>query len=185
MKVSELRRGYAIEYEGDLNVVTELLHLTPGNWRAYFQIKLKNMRTGRVVQRRFSPSDDVEVVTLEPRDMEYLYIQGQQHVFMDLESYEQVLIDTDQIADALPYIKLNSTVAVTFANGKPVSVDLPTSVVLEVTETEPGARGDTVSNVRKPAKLETGLEVKVPFHISKGDKIKVDTRTGEFIERAN
>jgi len=185
MRASELKKGFIVEYEGDLSVVTEITHITPGNKRAHYQVKLKGMRTGNVVLRRFSPGDDVATVTIEPREMEYLYADGVHHVFMDTETYEQVFLSGEQIADALPYIKLNSVVPVALIDGKPVGVNLPASVVLQIVETEPGARGDTVTNVKKPAKLETGLEIKVPPHINQGDRVKVDTRSGEFIERYN
>jgi len=185
MKASELKKGMAVEYDGELNIVSEVTHITPGNKRAIYQVKLKSMRSGRVVTRRFSPSNEVTGVTLEPREMEYLYADGSSHVFMDTGNFEQTYLSGDLVGDALPYIRLNSTVRVLHVDGKPISVELPASVVLEITAADPGVRGDTVTNVKKSARLETGLEIKVPSHINQGDKVKVDTRSGEFIERVN
>ena len=145
--------------------------------------RVRAWKQGNTVQRRFRSSDKLETVFLESKVMEYLYKQGDSYCFMDTESYEQVMLPAELVEDSMPYVALNSQVRVAFYDGKPLSVDLPASVALKVVETEPGARGNTVTNVFKPAKLETGLVVKVPLFMNIGDKVKVDTRTGEFISR--
>ena len=185
MRVSDLTRGAVVRYENGLFQIVDWDHITPGNKRAHYQMKMKNLLTGRGLQRRFSPSDDLDIALVERKDVEYLYADGAHHVFMDQETYEQTTLSEETLRDALPYIALNATVALLLVDGAPVAVELPASVVLKITHTNPGARGDTVSNVKKPATLETGLEVKVPLHINQGDLVKVDTRTGEFIERVN
>ncbi len=184
MKPSEVKRGHVVRWKDSLCKVVGVVHVTPGNKRAHFQIELKNLKTGRVLTNRFASHEDIEFVNIDIRPMQYLYRDGTNHCFMDTETYEQVMIAGDDIEDRVPFLKDNMEVRVQFVDGKPLSVDLPTAVVLEVTETDPGTRGDTVSNVFKPAKLETGLEVKVPLHVNQGDLVKIDTRTGEFLERA-
>jgi len=184
VKPSSMKRGHVIRWNGELYKVVEVTHVTPGNKRAHFQTSMKSLSHGRIAQNRFAAHDDIEFVTVDGRDMQYLYREGDHHVFMDNESYEQELISDSDIADEILYIKDNAEVRVNFVEGKPISLDLPAAVELEVTQTDPGVKGDTVSNVFKPAKLETGLEIKVPLYINQGDTVKVDTRTGEFIERA-
>lgn len=184
MKPSELKKGHVVRYQGDLCKIVGMAHVQRGNWRSYYQIDMKSLKTGRVVTNRVATHEDIEFVNVETRGMQYLYREGDHHVFMDNDSFEQVMISDDDIADEAPYIKDNADVRVNFIEGRPTSLDLPTSVELAVAETDPGVKGDTVSNVFKPAKLETGLEVKVPLYINPGDTVKVDTRTGEFLERA-
>jgi len=184
VKPSSMKRGHVIRWNGELYKVVEVIHVTPGNKRAHFQTSMKSLTHGRIAQNRFAAHDDIEFVTVDAREMQYLYREGDHHVFMDNESYEQELISDSDIADEILYIKDNAEVRVNFVEGKPISLDLPAAVELEVTHTDPGVKGDTVSNVFKPAKLQTGLEVKVPLYINPGDTVKVDTRTGEFIERA-
>jgi elongation factor P len=184
VKPSEVKRGHVIRWQGDLWKVVRITHITPGNKRAHFQIEMKNVRQGRVLTNRFAAHDDVEFVEVEKRSMQYLYREGPNHCFMDNESYEQIMISDDEIADEVQFLRHNEDVTVQFVEGSPLALELPAAVVLEVAETDPGMKGDSVSNVFKPAKLETGLEVKVPLHVNPGDLVKVDTRTGEFLERA-
>ncbi len=158
-------------------------HQKPGKGPALYQITLKNVSTGRVLTNRFSTHEDLEYVTVDSRTMQYLYREGDHHVFMDNETYEQLMIAHGDIEDEVGFIKDNQDVRVNLVEGKPINLELPAAVELEIVECDPGTKGDTVTNVFKPAKLETGLEVKVPMHIDKGDTVKVDTRTGEFLER--
>lgn len=185
MNATEIRRGMVLNVEGDLFLVTEFQHITPGNWRAMVQAKLKNLKTGKVVQQRFRSTDSIDAAFLEMKNMEYLYQDGENYCFMDTQNYDQILLSKDLVGEAMQYVVPNSQVKVTFHEGKALSVDLPSAVVLRVTKTDPGVKGDTVTNVFKPALLETGLEIKVPLFVRIGDKVKVDTRTGEFLERAN
>lgn len=185
MKANELKRGMVVELEGELWTVVKMDHTMPGKGRAYYQTTFKNLDKGNVVQRRLSGDDNMKFAYLDTKVMEYLYQEGDHYVFMDQESYEQVYLSGEQYEDAMKYVRHNLTIKVQFYEEKPISVDLPASVILKVEETEPSARGDTVKNVTKPAKLETGLEVKVPAHISAGELVKVDTRSGEFLGRVS
>ena len=181
----DLRKGKVVKIGGRLVRITAFTHITPGNWRGMVQIKYKDILTGVGSNRRVRPEDKFEDVFLDSRKMQYLYQSGDNYVFMDLENYEQPEISGEIIGDAANYLRENDECSILYYEGDVVSLELPISVVLEVEYTEPGARGDTVSNVTKPAKLETGIEIKVPNHIHIGDKVRVDTRTGEFMERVN
>ena len=185
MNATDIRRGTVIDVDGDPCVVTDFQHITPGKGQALMQTKIKNLMTGSITQQRFRSTDKVEEIILETKVMEYLYQDGRSYVFMDIKTYDQIDLGEDAVGEAMPYVTPNQQVKITFHEGKPISVDLPAAVVLEITETDPGEKGNTVTNVFKPATLETGLVVKVPLFVSQGQKIKVDTRTGEFIERAN
>ena len=185
INATDMKRGMAITQEGALWIVVDTMHVTPGNWRGFVNAKIKNLADGRVLQKRFRSNEKVEQAFLENREYEYLYEEPPSYVFMDTESFEQVRLDAEIVGEQMQYITHNSKVKVTFHGEKPISIELPTSVVLKVTETDPGVKGDTVSNVYKPAKLETGLVVKVPLHIAQGNTVKVDTRTGEFVERVS
>ncbi|MEM7166896.1 MAG: elongation factor P [Planctomycetota bacterium] len=182
---SNLRPGLVIEWEGALWACVSAQHVKLAKGGGAIQAKMKNLTRGDHVNHRFRSSDKIEPAFLDKRNCEFLYPEGEQFVFMDEEDYEQYTLGNDLIGEAMKFVKHNARVVVTFYEGNPVTVDLPPSVELEVKETEPGHRGDTVSNVYKPATLETGLETKVPNHISIGDTIKVSTETGEFQERVN
>jgi elongation factor P len=177
---TDIRKGTVLILDGELYVCTDFQHSTPGNLRAKVQTKLRNLQTGSTIQRRFGSTDRVEIAFLDKRPCEYLYKDGTNFVFMDTQTYEQYYISEEQVGDQMPYIVANAVVQVTFHEKTAIAVELPASVELEVTHTEPGVKGDTVSNVFKPATLETGLEVKVPNHIGVGDVIRVSTQTGEF-----
>ena len=184
MKLNQFRRGMVFRMEGELWQIVQMDLNTPGNWRSMFQVKMKNVLKGNVITKRISPTEELEDVFLETRDMEYLYREGENYVFMDSENYEQISLTPENVGDAAQYLKLNEVVKVQMIEQKPISVEPPATVVLEVKETEPGLKGATVTNVTKPAKLETGLMVKVPNFIEVGEQVKVDTRTGEFLGRA-
>ena len=185
INATEMKKGVVIELEDGLWIVTDTMHMTPGNKRGFIQAKIKSLADGHVLQRKFRSTDRVEKAFLEGRKHEYLYEEPPSFVFMDKESFEQIRLGEDAVGEQMKYIRHNSEVNITFHNGKPISIDLPAAVVLEVTQTDPGMKGDTVSNVYKPATLETGLVVKVPLYINEGNSVKIDTRTGEFLERAN
>jgi elongation factor P len=179
----DVKRGQVLNMDGTLMKVTGMFHGTPGNKRAFIQMDLKNLKTGQTLKKKFSITDSVDIAFLDTRVMEYLYRDGDHFVFMDLETYEQHPVGEDVVEDGMKYLRENDKVKMVYYEGSPISVDLPAAVVLKVDFTEPGAKGDTVSNVFKPATLETGLEIKVPLYIEIGESVKVDTRTGDFLER--
>lgn len=177
---TDIRKGTVLILDGNLWVCTEFMHMTPGNLRGRVQTKLRSLKSGQIVDRRFSADERVETAYLEKKPCEYLYRDGNYFVFMDQQNYEQYMIGAETVGEQIQFILPNATVQVTFYENLPISIDLPGTVELKVTETEPGVRGDTVSNVFKPATLETGLQIKVPNHISVGDVVRVSTATGEF-----
>lgn len=186
IKVTEIRKGMVIIYEGDLNLVVDFEHHTPGNLRAVNQVKLRNLKTGTTIQQRLPSGMTVERAHLDPKKCQYLY-KDQSHdtyVFMDLETFEQYELPEAFLADKMVYVKENQEVTVTFHEGQPISLDLPTSVVLQVAWAETAARGNTVNNNFKQARTETGIELKVPNFIEAGELVKVSTETGEFLGRA-
>lgn len=186
MQANDIRKGSILIHKGYLWQAVEVEHRTPGNWRAFVQVKLRNVKTGIHINERFQSTQNVEKAWLDKRKAEYLYDDATTGpVFMDLETYEQYGLSSELLGDAMKYVKPNEVVAVTFYEGTPIGLDLPANVVLLIKETEPASKGDTVSNVQKPAVLETGLVVKVPSHIREGDLIRVSTVTGEFQERVN
>ncbi|HVY62433.1 MAG TPA: elongation factor P [Planctomycetota bacterium] len=181
---TEAKRGNVLKLEDRYYLVVDANLVTPGNWRGFIQFKLKDMASGSVAQKRISSDAKIEVIYLDRKECEYLYRQGQTHVFMDKETYDQYEIPASDIEGVLPFLLENTVVTVTFLEGKPVSVDLPASVNLKVVEADAAARGNTATDVKKQAKVETGLIVAVPHFITAGETIKVDTRTGDFISRA-
>ncbi len=184
MQASALRPGMIIKYNNDLYSIFNMVHRTPGNLRAVVQVRMRNLRNGSMTDNRFSSTEQVERVSLEEQEMEYLYDDGENWYFMNTETYEQIFLRKDLLGDATEYLIPNIKVHVEFYEGKPMSVELPPTVDLTVVETEPGLKGATVSNVTKPAKLETGLVVQVPPFINEGEKIKVSTSEGAYLERA-
>jgi elongation factor P len=180
---TDIRKGQILVVDSDLWVVLDYTHLTPGNKRGHVQVTMRHLQSGRKDNKRFRSTDKIDVAFIETKPLQYLYRDGAGLHFMDTETYDQLPLDPELAADAVKYLKEGEVVKVSFHEGTPMGIDLPAAVVLEVTETLPGAKGDTVSNVFKPATLETGIEVKVPNYISQGEKVKVDTRTGEFLER--
>ena len=182
---SQLRRGQVLEFENDLWIIVELEHVKLSKGGGAMQAKLKNLKRGDHINHRFRSSDKVETAFLDKTICEYLYPEGESFVFMDIEDYEQYILNKNFVGDQMPYVKHNSRVTVTFYEDNPISVDLPSAVELAVTDTEPGFKGDSVSNTFKPATLETGLEVKVPNHIGVNDVVKISTETGEFLNLGN
>ena len=183
VKATQLRQGHVILRDGDLFRVESVSHITPGNWRGMVQTRLRNMRSGSSQEHRFRSEDIVERATLEQHPMEYLYAEGDHHVFMNSENYEQVHIPAEVLGDALSYLLPNTTVSVEFHEERPMGVELPLSVRLKVVDTDPGLRGATASGSPKPARLETGLSITVPQFVVVGDTVEVDTRTGAYITR--
>ena len=181
---NDLRRGMAINYNGDVAVVLDSQHRTPGNLRAFVQATLRSIRTGKSSDVRFSSTKKIDVVPMMTRKMEFSYKDGQDFVFSDPEDYETVTLPPELVADAKDYLVENAPVTVTFVEDKAVSIELPSSVVLTVSDAPEGIRGDSANNVQKAVTLETGITVQAPLFIKTGEKIKIDTRTGKYMERA-
>ena len=174
----------AINYNGDVCVVLDSQHRTPGNLRAFVQATIRSIRTGKSADVRFSSTERIEPVPMITTRMEFSYKDGEDYVFTDPETYETVTLNAELIGDAKDYLVENAPVTVTFVEEKAVSIELPSSVVLTVTDAPEGIRGDSANNVQKPITVETGITVQAPLFIKTGEKIKVDTRTGKYMERA-
>ncbi len=181
---SDFRNGKTFEYEGKPVVVVEFQHVKPGKGAAFVRTKMKNLITGAVTETSFNPTAKFEEATVERREMEFLYESDGLYYFMDPETYDQVPIGKDNLGDSFKFVKENMPCTISSYKGNVFAVDPPNFVELEVTETDPGFAGNTATNTLKPATLETGAEVKVPLFINPGDRIKLDTRTGEYLERA-
>lgn len=181
---NDLRKGMAINYNGDIAVVLDSQHRTPGNLRAFVQATIRSIRTGKSSDIRFSSTERIDVVPLTTRKMEYSYKDVSDFVFTDPETFETVTLSAELVGDDKNYLTENATVTVTFVEEKVVSIELPSSVVLTVTDAPDGIRGDSANNVQKPVTMETGITVQVPLFIKTGEKIKIDTRTGKYMERA-
>jgi elongation factor P len=184
MKASELKKGMIISDGGQLYLVTDVEHRTPGNLRAMYQTTLKNLADGRIANRRYSAAENVDKIDLEPKKGQYLFHDHSGFHFMDMETYETIVLDDDILSQAKAYLKENIEISLLYNGPKPISVELPTSIDLKVVESAPGVRGDTSGKVTKPAKTETGLVVNVPLFIEEGEMIKVDTRNGQYLGRA-
>jgi elongation factor P len=182
--VSDLSKGNFIRYNGEIVQIEELQHRTPGNLRAFYQVKMRNIRNGKLVENRFRPGDSVDQLRVETKEYQYLYADGESLVCMDNQTFEQIYLDKAMIGDAVKYIKEGVTMIIAFEDGTdPITAEAPPHVVMEVQYTEPGLQGDTATRTLKPATLENGTEIRVPLFINTGDNIKVDTRTGDYIER--
>src|SRR6478609_9065139 len=181
---NDLRRGMAINYNGDISVVLDSQHRTPGNLRAFVQATLRSIRTGKSSDVRFSSTEKIEVVPMMTKKMEYSYKDGDDYVFSDPETYETVTLPPDLVGEAKNYLTENATVTVTFVEEKVAVLEVPSSVVLTVTDAPEGIRGDSANNVQKAVTLETCITVQAPLFIKTGEKIKVDTRSGKYMERA-
>ncbi len=184
LQSTQLRPGMIVKHNNELHSVFSVMHRTPGNLRGFVQAKMRNLKTSSMIEHRFSSEDRVEKVQLDEQEMEYLYDDGDSYHFMNTESYEQTSLSKDLLGDAVDYLIPNLKVHVEFYEGKPISVELPPAVIMTVVETEPGLKGATVSNVTKPATMETGLVVQVPPFVNQGEKIKVSTSEGAYLERA-
>jgi elongation factor P len=181
---TQIRPGMVIKFNNELHSVFSMVHRTPGNLRGFVQAKMRNLRSGSMIEHRFSSEDKVERIALDEQEMEYLYDDGDDYHFMNTETFEQMHLNKDLLGDGTNYLIPNMKVNVEFYEGRAISVELPPSVELKVVETEPGLKGSTVSNVTKPAKLETGLVVQVPPFINQGERIRVSTSEGTYLERA-
>mgnify|MGYP000725598750 FL=1 len=184
ISVNDLKTGLTLQLDNGLWSVVEFLHVKPGKGAAFVRSKLKNVETGQVVEKTFRAGEKVAKAMLDRREMQYLYKEGAEYVMMDNENYEQLQLTADQIGDGLKYMKENMIVQVLMHDSRIIGVDIPPHVVLEVTDTPPSEKGNTAQGGTKPATLETGAVVNVPFFISNGDKIRVDTRTNEYLDRA-
>lgn len=184
MTANQIRRGMIILYGGEPHRVLEFNHRTPGNLRAFVQVKLRNVKNGSSLETRFSSTETVERVVLEQHEMEFLYSDGSHHHFMNTENYEQVALSDEELGDAAPWLTAGLKIQAEFYDGTPIGIDLPASMELTVTRTDPTLKGATVSNVNKPATLENGVTVTVPPFVNEGDRIRVDPSEGRYIERA-
>ena len=184
ISAGDFRNGITFELDGNVVQVIEFQHVKPGKGAAFVRTKYKNVITCAVVERSFNPTDKYPTAYIERKDMQYLYSDGDMYYFMDMETYEQQPIDSSKLGPAFQFVKENMEVKVLSYKGNVFGVEPPNFVELEVTETDPGFKGDTATNATKPATLETGAEIKVPLFINQGDMIRIDTRTGEYMERA-
>src|SRR5579862_2060619 len=181
---TQLRPGMVVKFNNELYSIFKMEHRTPGNLRGFVQVKMRNFKSGTMIEHRFSSEDRVERASLDEHEMEYLYDDGEFFYFMNTETFEQMHLMKDLLGDATNFLIPQLKVNVEFYEGKPISVELPPSVDMKVVETEPGLKGATVSNVTKPAKMETGLVVQVPPFINEGEKIRVSTSESTYLERA-
>jgi elongation factor P len=184
LQATRLKKGMLIKMDQDLYRVLELQHVTPGNLRGFVRVKMRNIRSGVLADNRFRSEDTVERATLDEREMQYLYQDGDSYYFMDTSNYEQVHITSEALGDSVNYLKAEMTIKVEFYEVEPVGIELPVTVDLKVTDTSPGIKGATASNQVKPATLETGLVVQVPPFVNSGDMVRISTDTGEYLSRA-
>lgn len=182
-KVSDISKGNFVRYNGELSIVLEYEHRTPGNLRAFYQVKMRNLKSGRLIEQRFRPDDDMEIVRVVFKEHQFLYIDGGNVVCMDIETYDQIHVPKETIGEGINLLKEGTNLKVHFDGDEPVFAELPVSVEMEVTYTEPGMKGDTATRTLKAATIETGAQIKVPLFIAIGDRIKIDTRTGDYLER--
>ncbi len=183
VSASDFKKGITMVWNDGLWQIVDFQHVKPGKGAAFVRAKIKNVKTGAIREETFNPSDKFPKAHIETKEMQYLYNDGELYHFMDLESYEQIPLNHDQVEDAIIYIKENENAIMRFYEGKPFEVLAPNFVELEVVETEPGFKGDTATGANKPARLETGATVTVPLFVEIGDVLKVDTRTGEYLSR--
>ena len=184
ISAGEFRKGITVEIDGNVYVIVDFLHVKPGKGAAFVRTKIKNVMTGQVLERTFNPNEKYPLAHIERKEMQYLYNEEELYYFMDNETYDQIALNKDQVDAALPYLKDSLVVSIKFYKGNAFSVEAPNFVEFEIIDAEPGVKGDTATNVTKPATVETGAEVKVPLFINPGDRIKIDTRSGEYLERA-
>lgn len=184
IQASHIRRGMTIIHNGSPHKVLDFHHHTPGNLRAMVQTKLRNLKSGSSTEHRFRSTESVERAILEEHEMTYLYNEGSTYHFMNTESYEQIALDAEALGDYVGYLLPETMIRVEFFESQPIGIELPAVVELQVVETEPELKGATVSNVNKPAKLETGISIQVPPFVKQGDRIRVNTEDGSYIERA-
>ena len=183
VSAGDFRKGVTIEIDGQVWVIVDFQHVKPGKGAAFVRTKIKNVVTGSVLERTFNPTEKYPKAMVERKEMQYLYSDGDLYYFMDLETYDQLPLGHALVEEAMQYVMENTNVTVKFFKGEAFSVEAPNFVELEVTETEPGFKGDTATSGNKPAVLETGAKVMVPLFVNQGDRIRVDTRTGDYMER--
>ena len=179
----DFKKGLTVEWDGGIRTIVDFQHVKPGKGAAFVRTKIKNIITGAVVERSFNPTDKMPKAIIETKVMQYLYNDGDLYYFMDNETFEQLALPKEQVEDSIPFMKENTEATIRFYKGAPFSVEAPTFVDLEVIHTEPGFKGDTASNTTKPATVETGFTLQVPLFIEIGDKLHIDTRTGEYLNR--
>ncbi|HBN94902.1 MAG TPA: elongation factor P [Firmicutes bacterium] len=184
ISVNDLRTGVTVELEGDIYSVVDFLHVKPGKGAAFVRTKLKNIRTGASVERTFRAGERIARAHIESRQMQYMYNADGEYFFMDMETYDQIALNEGDLGDAPKYLLENMAIGIQFYENQAVGVDLPTTVILQVTQTEPGFKGDTAQGATKPATLQTGITVQVPLFVEQGEMVKIDTRSGEYLSRA-
>jgi len=183
ISTSDFRTGLTIEYEGDIYVVVDFQHVKPGKGAAFVRAKMRNIKTGSTTERTFRSGEKFGRAHIERRDMQFLYGAGDEYTFMDTDNYEQVILRKEEIGDGVMYLKESIVIGINFYQASPLGVDLPNTVDLAVTDTAPGVKGDTAAGGTKPATLETGYVVQVPFFVNPGDIIRIDTRSGQYVMR--
>lgn len=183
ISAGDFRNGITIEYEGNVYQIMEFQHVKPGKGAAFVRTKLKNVINGGVVEKTFRPTEKCPQARIDRKDMQYLYADGDLYNFMDTETYDQVALNSDTVGDALKFVKENEMVKICSYNGNVFAIEPPLFVELEITDTEPGFKGDTATGATKPAVVETGAKVMVPLFVNQGEVIKIDTRTGEYLSR--
>ncbi len=179
----DINVGSFIRFNGELCQILEYQHRTPGNLRAFFQAKMRNLRTGKLYENRFRAGESIELLRVEYKEYQFIYMEGDSIVVMDTDNYEQIYVPSELLGDSLPFIKEGVMIKVSFESDTPITAEPPTFVELEVTYTEPGMKGDTATNTLKPATLETGAKINIPLFVNQGEKIKIDTRTKSYVER--
>ena len=184
VNVNDIKNGITILFEGNIYMVIDFLHVKPGKGAAFVRVKMKDVITGNILERTFNPNEKVKEAFIERKNMQYLYKDGDLYYFMDLVTYEQIPINASVLSDNFKFVKENMECKIQSYNGNVFGVEPPIFVILEVTKTEPGFKGDTSTNAMKPAVVETGASVKIPLFVNQGEKIRIDTRTGEYLERA-
>ena len=183
ISAGDFKNGLTIEYDGNVYQILEFQHVKPGKGAAFVRTMLKNIKSGGVIEKSFRPTEKFPQARIDRKDMQYLYSDGELYNFMDTESFEQIALNQDEIGDAMKFVKENEMVKICSHNGSVFAVEPPLFVELEITDTEPGFKGDTATGATKPATVETGANVNVPLFVNQGDKIKIDTRTGEYLSR--
>ena len=183
ISTNEFKTGITVEYEGNIYQIMEFQHVKPGKGAAFVRTKLKNIISGGVVEKTFRPTEKCPTAHIDRKDMQYLYADGELFTFMDMESYEQISVNKDEVGDSLKFVKENEMCKVCSYKGNVFAIEPPLFVELEITDTEPGFKGDTATGATKPATVETGAQVAVPLFVEQGDVIKIDTRTGEYLSR--
>ncbi|WP_138204458.1 elongation factor P [Haloimpatiens lingqiaonensis] len=183
ISAGDLRKGTTFEFDGQVFTVVDFLHVKPGKGAAFVRTKIKNVISGGVVERTFNPTEKLQEAVIERKEMQYLYSDGELYYFMDQETYEQIPLNYEKVEDAIKFLKENMFAVIKFFKGEAFSVEAPNFVELQVVETEPSVKGNTATNVTKAAKMETGAMIQVPLFVEEGQMVRIDTRTGEYMER--